>query len=185
MSLYTEYLFGSSQVVAELDLLEIQHFRFNPTIFRLVRNYSLHELSVDDVFGVPKRGVIVTHEGPAGPFEYEYVPMKIERLGSGNDLDQAIRVTIGDVGQILPQQLERLSDFNAMQEKPIVRYRSYRSDVLTAPLTVAPLIMEIKRIAFNKEGCSFEAVAPYLNSTRTGILYDRVNFPTMKSFFRN
>lgn len=185
MSLYSEYYLNSAQNVVELDLIEIEHFRFSPTIFRLVRNWRLMELSTNDAHGNPKFGVIVTHEGGAGPFEYEFVPMKIEYLGSGNDLDQSYKVTIGDLGSIIPAQMSRVRSFNAMNVKPIFRYRSYRSDNLLTPLTPTPSVLEIKRISFNKEGCSFEAVAPYLNATQTGVLYNRKNFPMMKAFFNN
>lgn len=185
MSLYSDYYFTASVAVAELSLLEIEHPRFNPTIFRVQGDTTLQTLTGTTPLGDPKRGCIVTHEGGAGPFEYEYLPMKIEKLGSGTDMDQSIRVTLGDLGQILPAQLERVRLFNANNVKPIVRYRAYRSDDLTAPLTTVPAIMEIKRIAFNRTGCSFEAVAPYINVGRTGILYTVKRFPTMKAFFRN
>lgn len=185
MSLYSDYYFNSSPTVTELDCIEIQHFRFSPTIFRIVRNYNQQTLTGSDEFGNPRVGVIVTHEGGAGPFEYEYYPMKVERLGSGNDLDQSLRITLGDLGRVLPTQLRLVDKFNAFQTKPIVRYRGYRSDTLTAPLTPTPLVLEIKRISFNQDGCSFEAVAPYLNTARTGTIYNVKDFPTMKAFFKN
>src|SRR5688572_10254977 len=78
MSLYSDYYFNSNPSVAELDMLEIEHFRFSPTIFRLTRNGNIQDITGTDAFGNPRRGCIVTHEGPAGPFEYEYVPMQIE-----------------------------------------------------------------------------------------------------------
>lgn len=185
MSLYSDYYFNSAPSVAELDMLEIQHFRFSPTVFRLTRNGNVQDLTGTDPFGNPRRGVIVTHEGGAGPFEYDYLPMQIERLGSGTDMDQSIRVTLGDVGSILPQQLELIDTFNANTIKPIVRYRAYRSDNLTTPLTVTPVILEMKRVTFNRQGCAFEAVSPYLNVGRTGVVYTTKDFPTMKAFFRN
>lgn len=185
MSLYSEYYLNSGPDVAELDMLEIQHFRFDPNVFRLTRNGDIQDLTGTDAFGNPRRGCIVTHEGGAGPFEYEYVPMKIEKLGSGTDMDQSLRVTIGDVGMILAQQLERIDFFNANTVKPIVRYRAYRSDNLTLPLTQTPAVLEMKRVMFNRSGASFEAISPYLNVGKTGIVYTTKDFPTMKAFFRN
>ncbi len=185
MSLYSDYYFNSAQAVVEIDCIEIQHFRFNPTVFRLTRNAQLHELSTFDDEGNAKRGVIVMHEGAVGPFEYEYVPMKIERIGVGTDMEQALRVTFGDVGEILPAQLELVDTFNANTAKPIVRYRAYRSDDLSAPLTTVPSVHEMKRVTFNRQGCAFEAIAPYLNVARTGQLYTIQDYPTMKAFFRN
>lgn len=185
MSLYSDYYFNSPPSVVELHMLEIQHFRFNPTIFRLTSNGDIQDITGTDSFGNPLRGCVVTHEGGAGPFEYTYVPMSIDRLGSGTDMDQSIKVTLGDVGEILAQQLRLIDQFNANVTKPIVRYRAYRSDVLTAPLTTTPAVLEMKRVSFTKGGATFEAVSPYLNTGRTGITYDTVKFPTMKAFFRN
>lgn len=185
MSLYSEFYLNSNPSIAELDMLEIQHFRFNPTVFRLTRNGNIQDITGTDAFGNPRRGCIVTHEGGAGPFEYEYVPLKIDRLGSGTDMDQSIRVTLGDVGTILAQQLERIDLFNANTIKPIVRYRAYSSNSLTVPLTVTPVVLEMKRVVFNREGASFEAISPYLNVGKTGIVYTTKDFPTMKAFFRN
>lgn len=185
MSLYSDYYYAASPDVTDFDCIEIEHFRFSPTVHRLVANAQYHQLSTTDSLGNPKMGLIVTHEGGAGPFEYEYVPMKIEMLGTGNDLDQSIRVTLGDVGEIIPEQIDRVMRFNGMQLKPIVRYRAYRSDDFAVPLTTAPQKFEIKRISFNRTGCSFEAIAPYLNSTRTGVIYDPKKFPCMKAFFKN
>lgn len=185
MSLYSDYYFNSNPSVAELDMLEIQHPRFNPNVFRLTRNGNIQDITGIDAFGNQKRGCIVTHEGGGGPFEYEYVPMQIERLGTGTDMDQALRVTIGDVGMILAQQLELIDFYNANAIKPIVRYRAYRSDNLTLPLTQTPAILEMKRVMFNRQGASFEAVSPYLNVGKTGIVYTTKDFPTMKAFFRN
>ncbi len=185
MSLYSDYYFNSPPATVELDMLEIQHFRFNPTIFRLTSNGDIQDITGTDAFGNPLRGCVVTHEGGAGPFEYTYVPMKIDRLGSGTDMDQAIKVTLGDVGEILAQQLKLIDSFNANSVKPIVRYRAYRSDVLTTPLTVTPVILEMKRVSFNKQGAAFEAVSPYLNVGKTGIIYDTIKFKTMKAFFKN
>jgi hypothetical protein len=185
MSLYSEYYFSSQQIVAELDLIEIEHPRFNPTVFRLVRNIQYHELSTTDVHGNPKVGVIVMHEGAVGPFEYEYMPMTIERISANTDMDQALRITVGDLGSVIPEQLDLIDQFNANSIKPIVRYRAYRSDDFTTPLTESPVICEIKRISFTKQGCSFEAIAPYLNTSSTGIRYDTKTFPTMSAFFKN
>lgn len=185
MSLYSDYYFNSAPSVAELDMLEIEHFRFSPTVFRLTANGNIQDISGTDALGNPRRGCVVTHEGPAGPFEYEYVPMQIERLGSGTDMDQSIKVTLGDVGLLLAQQLELIDFYNANAIKPIVRYRAYRSDSLTAPLTVTPAVLEMKRVTFNSQGAAFEAVSPYLNVGRTGIIYTIKDFPTLKAFFRN
>jgi hypothetical protein len=43
----------------------------------------------------------------------------------------------------------------------------------------------MKRVSFNKQGAAFEAVSPYLNTGKTGIIYDTVKFKTMKAFFKN
>lgn len=184
MSAYHDYFLGSAPSVAQLELLEITHPRFSQT-FHIVRNYELDELSTFDAQGNKKVGAIVMHEGAVGPFEYEYLPVSIQKMGSGNDLDQILRVGIGDLGSVIPQEIDLVRSGNAMRTKPLVTYRVYRSDDLTATgLIFGPTIHEITTVSRSKEGCSFEAVAPRLGITRTGRLYAIPKFPMMRAFFK-
>jgi hypothetical protein len=184
MTAYHEYFFGSAPAVAQLELMEITHPRFSQ-VFRIVRNTDQDELTELDAAGNNKRGVIVLHEGGDGPYEYEYLPVAITKIGTGNDLDQILKVDIGDLGSVIPAQIDLARAGNDMRIKPEVRYRVYRSDDTTETgLIFGPTIHEITTITRSKSGCSFEAVSPRLGITRTGKRYTTVRFPMMKAFFR-
>lgn len=170
MSDYSDFFLGSSPHVVHLELVEISHFRFSQT-YRFVRNAVA--------------GVTVTHENPpGGSFAYSYLPMQIRRLGSSNDLDQVLRIQLGDVSTIVAQELDAVFDANGMSIKPTLKYRVYRSDVLTAPM-FGPTVHEIVTMAMTKEGVAFDAVSPRLNLGRTGKLYVAKDFPMLKPFFKN
>lgn len=170
MSAYSDFFLGSPPQVVHLELIEISHFRFTQT-YRFVRNAVA--------------GITVTHESPpGGNFAYTYLPMQIRRLGSSNDLDQSLRIQLGDVSTIVAKELDSVFDQNGMDVKPTLKYRVYRSDTLTAPI-FGPTVHEIANMSMTKEGVAFDAVAPRLNLGRTGKLYVAKDFPMLKPFFKN
>lgn len=164
MSAYSEFFLSSAPNIVQLELLEISHPDFSQ-IYRFVRNSTLD--------------VEVTHEGPAGPFTYTYQPLGIKRLGSSGDLDQEIEVTLGDLGTLLPQELDLVSLNNGFEIKPVVVYRSYRSDDLAQPL-FGPATLEVDGITFNREGSVFRGRAASFNLARTGITYRVARFPMLE-----
>lgn len=165
VSQYADYFLNTAATIARLQLLEISHSSFS-TVFRVVRNMS--------------DGVTVTHESPpGGSFFYQYLPLEVSTLGISNDLDQAIRVSFGDLGQILPIELDQVVFENTTEEKPVVVYREYRSDDLTAPL-FGPASLEIDTITSDENGSSFEAKAIEVNLNRTGELYEISRFPMLR-----
>lgn len=165
MSAYSEFFLGSSRSVVQLQLLEISHPSFSQT-YRRVRNH--------------RNGVTVTHED-ASIGIYTYLPMKVEELGARDDLDSGLRVSFGDLGETIPQEIDNVLEDDTITTKPVVKYRTYRSDVLTQPL-YGPLVLEITRLSFNREGATFEAKAPRLNSNKTGQLYSLDRFPMLRGF---
>lgn len=167
MSAYSAYYLGTSPTAVEIETLEIIHTRFTQT-YRIQRN------STEDV--------TVTYEGGAGPFVHTYFPLEIRRLGSQNDLDQNLRISLGDLGSVLPQEIDAVLAANAMLVKPILKYRTYSSLDLSTPLIVS--IHEITSINFNKTGASLEAASRKLNVTRTGKLYTVSKFPMLAAFFK-
>lgn len=165
MSIYSEYFLNSSSSVVQLELIEISHSAFTQSYF-VVRNAT--------------NGVTVTLEDGSSQ-EFEYYPLKVTPLGSRDDLDQAIRITLGDLGEILPKEIDAVSNSVGFIEKPIVKYRAYRSDDLSEPL-IGPWILEVTTFNFNREGSTFEAKAPSLNINRTGEAYKIARFPMLRGF---
>jgi hypothetical protein len=107
--------------------------------------------------------------------------MRVTGAGDREDLDFGIDVTFGDLGQVIPNELDAVRAANGFTEKPIVKYRTYRSDLLTTPL-YGPVKLEIKEFAFNREGAKFTAKAPSLNINQTGEIYTLNRFPMLRGF---
>lgn len=169
MSNYSQFFLNTSSSVVQLELLEISHPNFSQ-VYRIVRNAI--------------NGVTVHHED-ASVHAYTYYPVKIVPTRNANDLDQTLEITFGDLGQVLPMELDRMyplvGGLPGTFVKPTIKYRTYRSDDLTAPLA-GPLRFLINNIAFVKEGATLECSAPRLNLSATGELYSMQRFPMLKGF---
>lgn len=165
MSDYTEFFLKSRASVVQLELLEVSHPSWSQT-YRIVRNAA--------------DGVTVTLE-TAVTAEFDYYPARVTSMGSRSDLDVAFRVDLGDLGDIIPLELDAVADDDAFATKPQVLYRTYRSDDLSAPL-FGPLVLEADAFSTKAEGTSFVARAPRLNDTSTGELYKLDRFPMLRGF---
>lgn len=163
MSDYTEYFLSADADVVQFECIELAHANFSQT-YRVVRNNVA--------------GLTVTHED-ASTKVYQYYPLKITAEGSRDDLDQGLRIDVGDLGEIIPAELDAVHTAGGFGTKPTLTYRSYRSDDLTAPL-VGPLALEVSSVAFREEGASITAEAPRLNLGRTGIIYTLDEFPMLR-----
>jgi len=161
---YTEFFLGSNSKVAELETLQISHPNLSRTYW-IVRNM--------------RGGMTATLEGGVDTATFEYYPLKIAQRGVRADLDQGFSISIGDLGQTLPQELDAIEAANGFAVKPVVKYRTYRSDHLTEPL-YGPVRVEIKSVTMGAEGATLEAVAPGLNSSKTGELYRIDRFPMLR-----
>ena len=159
------FFLTSRRDVVYLDLLEISHPNFTQ-VYRRVRNHAA--------------GVAVTLEtGETAAFEY--YPMHVTELGEQVDLDTGLRIDFGDLGEILPQEVDAVTDAAGLGIKPTIIYRAYRSDDLTAPL-VGPLRLEATSFSFQREGASFEAHAPYVNRNKTGETYNLTRFFMLRGY---
>jgi hypothetical protein len=165
MSAYSEFFLRSKSSVVQLELMEISHSDFTQT-YRIVRNAV--------------NGVTVTLETGAQA-TFDYYPLRIENNGQKDDLDQSFTFTLGDLGEVLPKELDAVATAAGFSEKPRVVYRTYRSDDLTAPL-FGPIVLEVESFAFNREGASFTAKAPSLNINKTGEVYRLERFPMLRGF---
>ena len=165
MSAYASFFLNSSSSIVHLELLEISHPNFSQ-VYRIVRNAM--------------NGVTVTHEDTT-VHDYTYYPLKLTPVAASDDLDQVMQVQFGDLGQILPMELDNVAAANAFNIKPTMKYRVYRSDDLSVPL-YGPLQFEITILPFKSDGVTFEARAPRLNQLGTGELYSLDRFPMLAGF---
>lgn len=160
---YTEFFLATPSAVVMLDLIDISHPSFTQPYYT-VRNAA--------------RGVTVVLETDVAR-EYQFYPLKVEPLGFRDNLDQGFSITVGDTGDTLPTELDRIFADDAFDVYPTFVYRAYRSDDLTQPL-YGPVNLVIEKMTMTEDGAVFEAKAPSLNDGRTGELYRMDRFPMMR-----
>lgn len=163
MSEYSEFFLNSTSAIVQLECLEISHSLFTQTYY-VVRNAV--------------NGVTVTHEDDS-EHDYVFYPLRVSLTGPQENLDHVLRVEFGDLGEIIPTEIDAIRSGNGFAEYPVVKYRTYRSDDLENVL-YGPLLLQIKQFAFTREGSAFEAKAPSLNVNKTGELYKIARFPMLK-----
>lgn len=165
MSAFTAYFLSSPSSVVYLETLEISHPSFTRTYY-IVRN------AIGGINAAVEGGTVRA---------FEYYPLRIKPVGSSDDLEQVLLVDLGDLGEIIPIELDAIAAAGKMGTKPTVIYRAYRSDDLTAPLA-GPMRLELANLSSNLEGSSFEARAPELNANRTGEQYRLERFPMLRGW---
>jgi hypothetical protein len=166
MSQYTSYYLNSPSSVVKLETIEIAHPSFTATKW-IVRNAV--------------NGITATLEDGTTSIDFVYYPLKIDTAGVRDDLDQKITVQLGDLGDLLAAELDRITNANTFGTKPVLRYRTYRSDDL-AHVLFGPVQLEIVSLAATFEGYAFDAQAPSLNANRTGEVYSMDRFPMLRGF---
>ncbi len=94
----------------KVDIYQLECIGLSPPSFlntyRVVRN--------DD------RGVYVQHSVGSGQIFYEYLPVSIQRSGMLGDLDQTLTVSVSGLGDILPDEFERVLEGQFADVKPTV-----------------------------------------------------------------
>lgn len=163
---YINFFLNSQSSIVELELIELSHPNFSTT-YCIVRNAV--------------EGVTVKLE--TGQFVFfDYYPLSLEGSTVREDLDYIIKIKVGDLGEIIPNELDNVSSAEGgFQIKPTLMYRSYRSDELRVPM-FGPLRLEVTEFNFVKDGAEFEAKAPLLNINRTGEVYTLDRFPMLRGF---
>lgn len=166
MADYVGFFFNSPSRVVDLQTFEISHPNFSKTYY-VVRNAT--------------KGIQLTLETGSSVF-FEYYPVEIENQSDIGDLDFSLKISFGDLGEIIPNELDRVSQAGGFGIKPTLIYRDYRSDDIGSPMN-GPLRLEVKQFSFKDVGATFEAKAPSLNINRTGISYTTSGkFRTLRGF---
>ena len=165
MSQYSEFFLNSAASVVPLETLEISHPSFSQTYY-IVRNAIA--------------GITATLEDSTTK-TFTYYPLTVKQTGSSDDLDQKMQIQLGDLGEVVPEEIDRVVTAGTFGVKPTLIYRSFRSDDLSAPMD-GPYIYEITSIGSKKGFSSFAAQAPSLNATRTGEFYTTDRFPMLGAF---
>ena len=163
---YTDFFLNTEPTVYRIETLEISHSDFTQTYYI---QYSR------------PGSVTLTLEGGGGDQSFTYFPLRIRPNGSSNDLDSGISIQIGDLGQTIPDEIAEVRAQDGLGEKPLVKYRVYRSDDTSAP-AYGPLTFEITGVNSSAEGSSIDARARALNLNRTGERYTIDRFPMLAGF---
>ena len=158
-----EYFLNSTTSIVLYQTIEISHPDFSQ-VFRLVRNNS--------------SGLVATLED-ASTASFDFLPMVIDKKDTTDDLDYGIDISFGDLGELLPKELDLIQIADSFDTKPVLIYRSFRSDDLSGPLE-GPVTLEISKLAFNKRGAEIEAISPQANLHKTGLIYRLIDFPTIR-----
>lgn len=164
---YTNFFLNSKSSVVRLELLTITHSAFSKQ-YNIVRNAT--------------EGVWVTvgSDNPTLEF-FEYYPLKITLEKVKNDLDYSLQIIFGDLGDIVPSELDLVRAAEKFDEKPQIIYSVYRSDFLDAPMT-EPVFLEITSFTTDGPNTTFIAKAPSVSLGKTGEIYTFNRFPGLRSF---
>ncbi len=158
------FLNADSRIIL-FETVEISHPDFSK-VYRIVRNSR---------FGINAK----IESGDTVPFEY--YPIRIKRNGSSNDLEQSFEFTVGDLGDIVQKEIERVEAADSFQTNPQVIYRAYRSDDLDN-MVIGPEFLSITELPMTEEGFSFIATPPKANVATTGEIYTLARFPGLRGF---
>lgn len=113
---------------------------------------------------------------------FEYVPFALKLLEDRGNLDFGMTVTLGDLGEILPDEIQRAREAGSLRTSPPrVVYRSYRSDDMDRPM-FGPVVLQARTITRSPEGSQFDATAPQVNVSKTGRVYRSDEFPMLRGF---
>jgi len=163
---YNAFFLNSSKDVFEIETLQIAHPSFSQTYW-IVRN------AVAGITAILEDGSTET---------FVYYPLQIKKVKSQHDdMDQELEIQLGDLGDVIPIEMDNVNLADDLGTKPTVTYRTYRSDDLSKPLS-GPFHFEIVNLSMNEDGSAFSARAPRLNQVTTGEIYDLNRFAPLKGF---
>lgn len=159
-----QYHLNSSPSVALLQCIEVKHSLW-PAPLRYVMNHG--------------DGVTVRHEDGLSAY-YEYMPLDVKRGTTSDNLDQKLSITVGDLGEIVPQLLKRVRVAKT-DECPEVVFRQYFS---TNPNSSVETVKElyVTNSSRDMQGSTFDAEAQRLNVVGTGERYTVEMFPSLRGF---
>ena len=179
---YTSFFLNSASSVVHLETIEITHASFKGgnnnggNTYSIVRN-AMYGLTATLETGVTRN--------------FLYYPLQLTPSGASDDLDQKIKVALGDLGDLLSAERDNWIDWCATNiaaikddpsiRKPTMVYRVFRSDDLSAPID-GPFTYEVPTVVRKRDAASFEAGAPKLNTNQTGEIYNMTTFPMLRGF---
>lgn len=162
---YSDYFLNTAPSIIQYETLEISHPSFTQTFYIVRNNTAGLTAYLEDHTQVT----------------FTYYPIRVTPAQTKRDLDQVFSFEIGDLGELLPTQIDAIAAAGTFNTKPTVKYRLYRSDILTQVM-YGPVELQVTAFACNREGAVFEAKAQSLNMNRTGQVYTLDRFPMLRGF---
>lgn len=163
---WVDFFFGAPSSTAEVPTLEISQPDFSQ-VWRVQAKY--------------REGFWARLESGEQVF-FQYVPLGLKLLEDRGNLDFGMTVTLGDLGEILPDEIQRARAAGSLRTSPPrVVYRSYRSDDMERPM-FGPVVLQARTITRSPEGSQFDATAPQVNVSKTGRVYRSDEFPMLRGF---
>ncbi|ADP17334.1 hypothetical protein AXYL_04014 [Achromobacter xylosoxidans A8] len=165
-AIFVDYFFGAPRNAVGLETIEISQPSFSQ-VWRLQANFR------DGLWARVESGELVF---------FRYVPLLLKLLEDRGTLDFGISVTVGDLGEILPDEIQRARVAGTLRTSPPkVVHRTYRSDNLERPM-FGPIVLQAQPITRSRDGAQFDATAPQVNTSKTGVPYRTDLFPMLRGF---
>ena len=157
---YAEFFFNGSAKDVRLNTLVISHPNFTKT-------YSLVSNAVGGITATIEDGTEV---------EFQEYPFLLSEVGLRDTLDFGFTVQLGDLGEIVPQEVDAVMAANGMHIHPTVIFRAYSSGDLSTPLE-GPFSLRMVGPSIGSQGTVFRAEPISANASATGDVYSLERFP--------
>ena len=157
---YAEFLATAPEGKIIYETVEIYHPELSQTYYFVNGPVAL---TADDENGVSRT--------------FEPANMGATRPAVTDDLDQLISFTIGDLDNLLDDEMDRIDVGD--ETDPIVTLRVYHSDHLDAPAE-GPYAFNLEDIAQTPGVFTIQSGAPRLNTSDTGESYYMTDFPMLR-----
>ena len=162
---YLDYFLNSNRNIIEHETFELSHPSFSQT-----RYFTKNDTT----------GFTATIE-TGQEVRFDYIPLEVMPDATKADLDLGFEIEFGDVGEILPLELDSIIADNSFTTKPELVYRVFRGDD-SQNVLYGPIRLEIETVAFTKDGATIRANVRRFSLTRTGLIYRLTEFPTMRGY---
>jgi hypothetical protein len=161
----SDFVLAGPRGAAYLDTVVLSHPSWSQE-YRVVRNAV--------------SGITATLE-TAAVVEFSYYPLVVKPPGARQGLQLELAVELGDLGEVLPAELDRMRAAGTMYVRPALVYRAFRSDDLAGGPIVGPWSFEVYQISASLSGSTLSARTRASSPARTGRLYQSRLFPTLRT----
>lgn len=163
-----DFHLDSAPQIALLETLEVSHSTWDKPI-RIVTNHA------DGLSARNELGQYVV---------YDFAPLLINKGETTDNLEQNLKITLGDLGEIVPPLIAKIRQANS-DEYPQVIYRAYAYDAGSMVLAKETPIDVIKGLyvtsmSRDHQATTFEAKTPDKNTVKTGRTYNLNDYPDLK-----